>query len=71
MGIVGLDIGFRRGFQVPPCQCDRLVAPAAAQRLDHVQMIAAGAVERLEKRIGVTANAHFKEPWTNILFYRG
>src|SRR5476651_1931368 len=55
--LISLDIGFRRRLQMASRQPDEVVSTRTAKRLDHLQMIKAGAIERFGKGIGIGANA--------------
>src|SRR6516165_3487262 len=54
---IGLNIGLRRGFQMPPCQRDQFLALRVAQCPDHVEMVAPRPIELFGKSIGVGADA--------------
>ena len=54
---VSLDIGFRRRFQVLPGECHQIVAARTAKRLDHLDMVAARAIQRFRKCIGIRPDA--------------
>src|SRR5262249_48970942 len=55
--LVGPDIGLGRRAQMAPVQLDQFIATRRAQRRDHLEMIAARAVERFGKRVRVGADA--------------
>src|ERR1700757_3799417 len=55
--LVGPDIGLGRWLEVASGQLDQFVAARGAQRLDHVEMVAACAIERFRKRIRIGTDA--------------